>query len=103
MKELKTFKSIINGFKRVLVLSAHTDDAEYGAGGTIARLIEEGCFVRMIAFSWCDNRALIDEFSKSCETLGVKSYKVFDLPRREFSYMRQKILDILINEKKKEK
>ncbi|WP_455463483.1 PIG-L deacetylase family protein [Candidatus Hodarchaeum mangrovi] len=102
MQELKTFKTIINGFKHVLALSAHTDDAEYGAGGTIARLIKEGCFVRMIAFSWCENRALIDEFAKSCKTLGVQSYQVFDQERRKFQRDRQNILDILINEKKKE-
>ena len=31
--------------KKVLVLAPHTDDGELGCGGTVARLLEEGCEV----------------------------------------------------------
>ena len=37
--------------KRALVLSPHTDDAELGCGGTIAKLVEEGWDVHVIYFS----------------------------------------------------
>ena len=40
--------------KRVLVLSAHTDDADFGAGGTIIRFIDEGREVYHIVFSSCE-------------------------------------------------
>ena len=31
-----------NNFKKILVLAPHTDDAELGCGGTIAKFIEVG-------------------------------------------------------------
>ena len=42
---------MIDGWKRVLVLAPHTDDGEFGCGGTIARLVEAGVEVRYVAFS----------------------------------------------------
>jgi LmbE family N-acetylglucosaminyl deacetylase len=35
----------------VLVLAPHTDDGEFGCGGTMARLVEAGADVRYVAFS----------------------------------------------------
>ena len=35
----------------ILALSPHTDDAELGAGGTLARFAEEGHTVTVVAFS----------------------------------------------------
>ena len=32
-------------FKSVLVLAPHTDDGEFGCGGTIAKLVDEGAIV----------------------------------------------------------
>ena len=37
--------------KKVLVLAPHTDDGELGCGGTVARLLEEGCEVHFAVFS----------------------------------------------------
>jgi LmbE family N-acetylglucosaminyl deacetylase len=37
--------------KRVLVLSPHIDDGEFGCGGSVARLSREGCEVYYAAFS----------------------------------------------------
>ena len=42
---------MIEAWRRVLVLAPHTDDGEFGCGGTIARLIEGGVEVRYVAFS----------------------------------------------------
>ena len=39
------------GWERALVLAPHTDDGEFGCGGTMARLVEEGTDVRYVAFS----------------------------------------------------
>ncbi|HET6493785.1 MAG TPA: PIG-L family deacetylase, partial [Thermoleophilia bacterium] len=41
----------IDGFTNVLVLAPHTDDGEFGCGGTMARLIENGVRVTYAAFS----------------------------------------------------
>src|SRR2546423_12505384 len=42
---------VIGAWERVLVLAPHTDDGEFGAGGTMARLVDAGSEVRYVAFS----------------------------------------------------
>src|SRR6185295_2051986 len=42
---------VIEAWKRALVLAPHTDDGELGCGGAMARLVEDGCGVRYVAFS----------------------------------------------------
>ena len=42
---------MIDAVKTALVLAPHTDDGEFGCGGTMARLVERGVDVRQIAFS----------------------------------------------------
>ena len=37
-------------FRNVLVLAPHTDDGELGAGGFMAKLIEQGAKVTYVAF-----------------------------------------------------
>ncbi|MEC9333357.1 MAG: PIG-L family deacetylase, partial [Candidatus Thermoplasmatota archaeon] len=53
--------------KSALVLSPHTDDAELGCGGTIAKLVEEGWKVHVIYFSAVSDRYpdLVDEAAES--------------------------------------
>ena len=90
-------------FKRVLVLSPHTDDGELGCGGAIAKFIREGKEVFHIAFS--DGRPVIDpaillpEFNQSNKILGVFSgntvVEKFEI--RNFEKDRQEILDKMIN------
>ncbi len=41
----------IERFDNVLVLAPHTDDGQFGCGGTIPRLIETGVKVTYAAFS----------------------------------------------------
>jgi N-acetylglucosamine malate deacetylase 1 len=91
---------------RVLVLSPHTDDAELGAGGTIARFVEEGKEVYYIAFSGCEISIPVempkDTLRKEClnstramgispERVTIMNYKV-----RTFPEHRQEILEDLI-------
>ena len=42
---------MIDQFRTSLVLAPHTDDGEFGCGGTMARLIESGVEVTYAAFS----------------------------------------------------
>ena len=47
---------MIAGWERVLVLAPHTDDGEFGCGGTMARLVDAGAEVRYVAFSTATGR-----------------------------------------------
>ncbi len=82
-------------FKNVLILSPHTDDAELGAGGTIAKLQEKKCNLELFAISWCDveeNRRAVKQAS---HILGIKNVEIFDFQRRCFPQHRQEILQLL--------
>lgn len=92
--------------ERVLVLSPHPDDGELGAGGTIARFIEEGKEVYYVAFSCCQD-SLADnlppdtlkiECNKSTNILGIpaKNIIVLDYRVRTFPSHRQEILEQLV-------
>ena len=93
-------------FKRVLVLSPHTDDGELGAGGTIAKFLEEGKEVIYIAFSGCETAvpngwpedSVRQECKSSTRVLGIPSHNVviMNYQVRIFPEHRQQILEDLI-------
>jgi len=95
-----------NKKRKVLVLAPHTDDGEFGCGGTIAKLIDEGHDVYYAAFSACQQSVLpqfpsdilITEVKEATKILGVKPENLilFDYDVRTFGYHRQAILDDLI-------
>ncbi len=97
---------MINNFKKVLVLAPHTDDGEFGCGGTIAKLVEEGMDVYCAAFSACQQSVLpqfpsdilITEVKAASKVLGVKDDNLilFDYDVRTFNFRRQEILDDMI-------
>lgn len=92
--------------ERVLILAPHTDDGEFGCGGTIARLLEEGSEVFYVAFSTCrasvppgePEDILAKELHSAMEVFGIDDEHVFilDYPVRYFSDHRQEILDDMI-------
>ena len=84
----------MNMFNKVLVLSPHTDDGELGAGGTIAKLVDNGNKVRYFAFS-APREILKTECEKCLEVLGVKEFEIFGFEVRRFPEYRQEILEIL--------
>lgn len=96
--------------KRVLVLAPHTDDGEFGCGGTIVKFIEEGAEVFYAAFSACElsvpshlpRNILEVEVKNAIQVLGIKSanLKLFRYGVRTFETFRQKILDDLISLRK---
>ncbi len=93
-------------FRRVLVLSPHTDDAELGAGGTVARFLEEGKEVHYVAFSGCEaslpqdlpEDTLRKECMCSAASLGLapNRVRVLSYPVRTFPQHRQEILEELV-------
>src|SRR3989441_1685876 len=60
-------RAVIGRWERVLVLAPHTDDGEFGCGGTMARLADDGADVRYVAFSIA-TRSLPEGFPP--DTLG---------------------------------
>ncbi len=101
---------MIKQFNTALVLAPHTDDGEFGCGGTINRLVEEGCEVYYAAFSSCRQSVppqfppdiLITEVKAATQVLGIKpeNLTIFDYDVRMFSYHRQDILDDMLKLKK---
>jgi LmbE family N-acetylglucosaminyl deacetylase len=89
-------------FHKVLILSPHTDDGELGAGGTIAKLVEQGSDVTYFAFS-APRTQLREECQKSLEVLGITDFKIFDFKARHFPELRQQLLEILYKYNKKNK
>src|SRR5215471_19145559 len=99
-------RQIFNGTPRVLILAPHTDDAELGCGGTVARLLESGAEVSVAAFSTAEESLpagspagrLRHEFVRAMALLGVKPEctLVYDYPVRRLSYHRQEVLEELV-------
>jgi LmbE family N-acetylglucosaminyl deacetylase len=96
----------VNGWQRALVLAPHTDDGEFGCGGAMARLVEEGAEVRYVAFSIATRSlpdgfppdTLAQEVREATAELGIpaESLTVHDFDVRTFPEHRQEILELLI-------
>jgi LmbE family N-acetylglucosaminyl deacetylase len=92
--------------QNVLVLAPHTDDAELGCGGTIARFIEEGATVTVVAFSTASESLpsglpkdqLEREFRAGMKSLGIppEHTLVYQYQVRRLSYSRQEVLEELV-------
>ncbi|MCO6494729.1 MAG: PIG-L family deacetylase [Bacteroidetes bacterium] len=91
----------------VLVLAPHTDDGEFGCGGTIHKLNNAGRQVYYAAFSACkqsvqpqfEEDVLIKEVKQATQVLGIPAERLilFDYEVRTFNYHRQEILENLID------
>ena len=97
---------VIESWRRVLVLAPHTDDGEFGCGGTMARLADAGCDVRYVAFSIATRSlpegfapdTLAREVREATAELGIPEDRltVHDFDVRTFPEHRQAILELLI-------
>jgi len=98
-------------FRRVLVLAPHTDDAELGVGGTLARSLQAGSDIFVAVFSMAEQSLpkgapkgiLKNEFLASMQLLGLSTEKlrIFNFEVRRFNYRRQEILEELVALRKK--
>jgi LmbE family N-acetylglucosaminyl deacetylase len=98
---------MVTKFKKALILAPHTDDGEFGCGGTIAKLVENGTEVYLAAFSACEQSVLkkyppdilIGELKRATKKLGIpeENLFLFDFQVRIFSERRQDILQTIID------
>jgi LmbE family N-acetylglucosaminyl deacetylase len=92
--------------KTILILAPHTDDGEFGCGGTIAKYVAEGARAVYVAFSAAEQSVLPHlprdilrtEVRKATAALGIadEDCLVFDFEVRNFPGLRQSILDKMI-------
>jgi N-acetylglucosamine malate deacetylase 1 len=97
---------MLTSWRKVLVLAPHTDDGEFGCGGTLARLVENGTEVRYVAFSIATRSlpegfppdTLAREVREATTELGIPESQltVHDFEVRTFPEHRQEILELLI-------
>ncbi len=97
---------MFHDIQRVLVLAPHPDDAEFGLGGTLTKLIELGKEVHVAVFSDCEkstpkgfeNGVIEQEFYASMEFLNIqkKNIHFFRFEVRTFPASRQEILEQMI-------
>lgn len=95
---------------RILVLAPHTDDGEFGCGGTIRRFIEEGREVFYVAFSTAEESVpeqfppdiLEREVRAGTRILGIppENLLVYKYAVRHLPHVRQEILEELVRLKK---
>lgn len=88
----------MNTWKRVLVISAHPDDAEIGCGATISRLCSEGASVINIVLSVSENTGTEYEAIEAAERLGM-SIVFFGFPHRRLDTVRSEVLDKFVEER----
>lgn len=99
----------MKGFEEILILAPHADDAEFGCGGTVVRLIEEGKTVHYAVLSQAvrslpegfPRDTLSRELTAARHALGfseedTERVSVFDFDVRTFPTHRQEILELLI-------
>lgn len=93
-------------FERVLILAPHTDDGEFGCGGSVAKFIKDNKEVYYAAFSLAEESVpppypeniLETEVKKATKKLGInqKNLLLYRYQVRHFAYHRQEILEDLV-------
>lgn len=93
-------------FGKTLILAPHPDDAEFGLGGTISRLVENQTDISVVVFSDCEKSlpegfesgSILREMFESLALLRIPRENIYTLNYevRKFSYFRQEILEDLV-------
>lgn len=99
--------------KIIIILAPHTDDGEFGCGGSIASFIDQGIEIYYMAFSVCEQSVpyglsedtLERELKAATKVLGIKpeSLIIKHYVVRHFPEHRQSILQDMLNAKDKVK
>jgi LmbE family N-acetylglucosaminyl deacetylase len=100
-------------FKKILVLAPHTDDAELGCGGTMAKFIEVGKEVFWAVFSKAfvpnefssNSDIVLEELKESAKIFGIsfQNLLIYNYPVRHLPEYRQEILEEMLKLKEEVK
>jgi len=103
--------SLLSGVNKILILAPHTDDGEFGCGGSIARFLKENVDVFYAAFSLAEESVppeypkniLEVEVKAAAKCLGIKEENLilYKYRVRHFADRRQDILEDLVKLNKK--
>ena len=101
----------LNKTERILILAPHTDDGEFGCGGTISKLTSMGKEVYYVAFSAAEQSVLpqfpkdilISEVKEATGILGIKRENLilYRYSVRTFNFHRQEILEDILKLREK--
>jgi N-acetylglucosamine malate deacetylase 1 len=101
---------MFENIQRILILAPHPDDAEFGLGGTISRLLELGKEIHVAVFSDCEKstpegfrRGIIEEelyASMAYLQIPQENIHMHRFEVRIFPQLRQEILERMIELKK---
>jgi len=96
--------------KKILILAPHTDDGEFGCGGSVAKFIDESKEVYYVAFSTARDSVpegmpkniLEIEVKKATKKLGIRPTNliIYKYHVRKLNYIRQEILEEMVKIKK---
>jgi len=97
---------LLNDKNTIVVLAPHTDDGEFGCGGSISRFINEGKDVYYVAFSTAEESVpapwpkdiLKSEVKEATKRLAIPQNHliIYNFKVRELGYHRQEVLEELI-------
>ena len=97
---------VFENTQKILVFAPHPDDAEFGLGGTISKLIDQGKDIFIVVFSLCEKSTpknfkigtIEKEMYKSLTYLKIpkKNIHLYNFTVREFPSARQAILEEMI-------
>jgi N-acetylglucosamine malate deacetylase 1 len=100
----------MNDMNKILILAPHTDDGEFGCGGSISRFVQEGKILYYAAFSTAEESVpepwpkdiLKTEVKEATSRLGIPrdNLMIYNFKVRELNYHRQDILDEMVKLKK---
>ena len=100
-----------NMYKKILIISPHTDDGELGCGGTISRFVREGVEIFYVALSDCQNaipegfdkEVLKNECLAATTRLGIleSNVEILSFENKNFNNYRREIFNTLESIKEK--
>jgi len=100
----------MDSIKTILVLAPHTDDGEFGCGGSVSRFVKERKIIFYAAFSTAEESVpepwpkdiLKTEVREATKRLGIlqENTLIYNFKVRELSYRRQEILEEMVKLKK---